>query len=317
MPGLNWTLRVTPKGLLCIDRKKIAGEVDLDGEYLLRCSAPHLPAEDIALGNKQLLQVERGLVKTTLELRPVHHRLEERIRALRRSRRSTLGFEVQTRHQLRNRGPTALHIGPLLVNGEAMRTSKGKACPELAIVGSALIRVRSTLTTSAVGTGHRCVQGRRRTRVIRRSEARDPVGDREADGRIRSMDQARVVNGVRAADRLKQAGVGGSAVADTVRRSYGQAQRELLDRATCCRADEHITRGLRTQHVMGVQADRELVIEPRRKVGQHDDADGLEQVVAEQRVTSLAESICSIDAVRRFDVIDLRRDSGAVEHGPQ
>jgi IS4 transposase len=83
MPGLNRFLRVTPKGLLRIDKKKIAGEANLDGKYLLRCSDPHLPAEDIALGYKQLLQVERGWrdMKTTLELRPVYHRLEERIRA--------------------------------------------------------------------------------------------------------------------------------------------------------------------------------------------------------------------------------------------
>jgi Transposase DDE domain len=83
MPGLNRFLRVTPKGLLRIDKKKIAGEANLDGKYLLRCSDPHLPAEDIALGYKQLLQVERGWrdMKTTLELRPVYHRLEDRIRA--------------------------------------------------------------------------------------------------------------------------------------------------------------------------------------------------------------------------------------------
>jgi hypothetical protein len=35
-------------------------ETNLDGMYLLRCSDPHLPAEDIALGYKQLLEVERG-----------------------------------------------------------------------------------------------------------------------------------------------------------------------------------------------------------------------------------------------------------------
>ena len=83
MPGLNRFLRTTPGGLLRIDRKKIAAEANLDGKYLLRCSDPHLPAEDIALGYKQLLQVERGWrdMKTTLELRPVYHRLEDRIRA--------------------------------------------------------------------------------------------------------------------------------------------------------------------------------------------------------------------------------------------
>jgi DDE family transposase len=83
MPGLNRFLRTTPGGLLRIDKKKIAAEANLDGKYLLRCSDPHLSAEDIALGYKQLLQVERGWrdMKTTLELRPVYHRLEDRIRA--------------------------------------------------------------------------------------------------------------------------------------------------------------------------------------------------------------------------------------------
>ena len=83
MPGLHRYLRVTPKGLLRIDKTKIAAEANLDGKYLLRCSDPTLSAEDIALGYKQLLEVERGWrdMKTTLELRPVFHRLEDRIRA--------------------------------------------------------------------------------------------------------------------------------------------------------------------------------------------------------------------------------------------
>jgi len=83
MPGLNRYLRVTPKGLLRVDRKKVTTEENLDGKYLLRCSDPSLSAADIALGYKQLLEVERGWrdMKTTLELRPVFHRLEDRIRA--------------------------------------------------------------------------------------------------------------------------------------------------------------------------------------------------------------------------------------------
>jgi len=83
MPGLNRFLRVTPGGLLRVDKRKITSEANLDGKYLLRCSDPALSAEDIALGYKQLLQVERGWrdMKTTLELRPVYHRLEDRIRA--------------------------------------------------------------------------------------------------------------------------------------------------------------------------------------------------------------------------------------------
>ena len=46
-------------------------------------SDPHLSAEDIALGYKQLLQVERGWpdIKQIIDLRPVYHRREDRIRA--------------------------------------------------------------------------------------------------------------------------------------------------------------------------------------------------------------------------------------------
>ena len=43
-------LRTTPGGLLRIDKQKIKTEAHLDGKYLLRCSDPSLPAEDIALG---------------------------------------------------------------------------------------------------------------------------------------------------------------------------------------------------------------------------------------------------------------------------
>lgn len=82
-PGLNRYLKATPSGKLRIDTQKIKSEANLDGKYLLRCSDPHLSAEDIALGYKQLLEVERGWrdMKQIIDLRPVYHRLEERIRA--------------------------------------------------------------------------------------------------------------------------------------------------------------------------------------------------------------------------------------------
>src|SRR4051794_11368195 len=82
-PGLNRYLRVTPGGLLRIDKTRCKAEANLDGKYLLRCSDPHLSATDIALGYKQLLEVERGWrdMKQILDLRPVYHRLEQRIRA--------------------------------------------------------------------------------------------------------------------------------------------------------------------------------------------------------------------------------------------
>jgi hypothetical protein len=82
-PGLNRYLRVTPGGLLRIDAAKIKAGENLDGKYLLRTSDPEMTAEDIALGYKQLLEVERGWrdMKQVIDLRPVYHRKEERIRA--------------------------------------------------------------------------------------------------------------------------------------------------------------------------------------------------------------------------------------------
>ena len=82
-PGLNQYLRTTPGGLLRIDHARIKVEENLDGKYLLRTSDPKMTAEDIALGYKQLLQVERGRrdMKQVIDLRPVFHRKEQRIRA--------------------------------------------------------------------------------------------------------------------------------------------------------------------------------------------------------------------------------------------
>jgi hypothetical protein len=82
-PALGRYLRQTPAGRLRIDRAKIAAEAKLDGKFLLSTSDPDLSAEDVALGYKSLLEAERGFrdLKTTIELRPVFHRLEHRIRA--------------------------------------------------------------------------------------------------------------------------------------------------------------------------------------------------------------------------------------------
>ena len=82
-PGLKRFVRTTPTGRLRVDRAAVTAEERLDGKFLLRTSDPTLSAEDVALGYKQLLEVERGWrdMKSTLELRPVYHRLEDRIRA--------------------------------------------------------------------------------------------------------------------------------------------------------------------------------------------------------------------------------------------
>jgi len=82
-PGLARYLRVTAGGLLRSDEAAIKAEAKLDGKYLLRSSDPELSAEDIALGYKQLSEVERGWrdMKQVIDLRPVYHRREDRIRA--------------------------------------------------------------------------------------------------------------------------------------------------------------------------------------------------------------------------------------------
>jgi len=81
--GLKRFIRTTQGGLLRIDRAAVKAEEHLDGKFLLRTSDPTLTVEDIALGYKQLLEIERAWrdMKTTLDLRPVHHRKEDRIRA--------------------------------------------------------------------------------------------------------------------------------------------------------------------------------------------------------------------------------------------
>jgi transposase len=82
-PTLGRYVRLTPTGRLRIDRAKVAAEERLDGKFLLSTSDPDITAEDVALGYKNLLEAERSFrdLKGILRLRPIYHRLEERIRA--------------------------------------------------------------------------------------------------------------------------------------------------------------------------------------------------------------------------------------------
>lgn len=70
-------------GKLKINEAKVAQDEKLDGKYLLSTSDQHMSAEDIALGYKQLLEVERAFrtLKSTLCLRPVYHSKDDRIRS--------------------------------------------------------------------------------------------------------------------------------------------------------------------------------------------------------------------------------------------
>lgn len=76
-------LKWSSKGRLEINQAKVKEEMRLDGKYLLRTSDDTLPPADVALGYKQLLEVEAAFrtLKQVLELRPVYHRLSRRIEA--------------------------------------------------------------------------------------------------------------------------------------------------------------------------------------------------------------------------------------------
>jgi len=82
-PRMGRFIRELKDGQLRIDRKAIKEDAKLDGKYLISCTDPSLPAEDVALGYKQLWQVERAFrtLKTTLDLRPLYHRKDERIQS--------------------------------------------------------------------------------------------------------------------------------------------------------------------------------------------------------------------------------------------
>lgn len=66
-----------------LNQARIKDEEHLDGKYLLICSDDTLSAEEIAKGYKGLYEVEDAFrcLKNELELRPMFHRKEERIRA--------------------------------------------------------------------------------------------------------------------------------------------------------------------------------------------------------------------------------------------
>jgi hypothetical protein len=67
------------------NQERIASEAALDGIYVLRTSVAEaaLSAPEVVRAYKQLKEVERAFrtLKGPLELRPIHHRLDERVRA--------------------------------------------------------------------------------------------------------------------------------------------------------------------------------------------------------------------------------------------
>jgi hypothetical protein len=82
-PTLGRYLKKNRRGRLVVDSAKVKSEERLDGKYLVLTSDDSLSAEDVALSYKQLGEVERAWrsLKSDLNLRPMHHRKADRIKA--------------------------------------------------------------------------------------------------------------------------------------------------------------------------------------------------------------------------------------------
>ena len=154
--SLGRYLRQTESGRLLIDRSKVKSEERLDGKYLLSTSDASLSAEDVALGYKNLLEAERGFrdMKSTLELRPVFHRLEHRIRAhvlicwlalllIRIAERQTghtwrrIALELQRLHQVTLTSPDGTvqqTTPPTPLAAQILGTTKVKAPPQITAI---------------------------------------------------------------------------------------------------------------------------------------------------------------------------------------
>ena len=76
-------IRQTKTGKLRLNKAKIKQEAQYDGKYLISTSDLGISAEDVVLGYKQLAEIERVFkdMKHLIDIRPVRHTLEERIKA--------------------------------------------------------------------------------------------------------------------------------------------------------------------------------------------------------------------------------------------
>jgi transposase len=76
-------IRQSKTGKLCLNKGKIKAEEQFDGKYVVSTSDDGLPAKDVVMGYKQLAEIERvfGDLKHLIDIRPVRHRLPDRIRA--------------------------------------------------------------------------------------------------------------------------------------------------------------------------------------------------------------------------------------------
>jgi transposase len=82
-PAYGRYIKQDERGVLRIDTAKIVAESLLDGKFLVSTSSMKMDAADVVAGYKQLWAIERVFkdLKNTLDIRPVYHRLDDRIRS--------------------------------------------------------------------------------------------------------------------------------------------------------------------------------------------------------------------------------------------
>jgi len=126
-------IRQLKDGRLKLNKMQIREDTKYDGKYLMLTSDDMMPAEDVALGYKQLVDIENAFrtLKQDLSIRPVYHRLEDRIKAhvmlnwlalllVRIAENKTNLSWKKLRHQLNK-----IQVGKFIFNsGEVYQTSK-------------------------------------------------------------------------------------------------------------------------------------------------------------------------------------------------
>jgi transposase len=82
-PAYGRYIKQDERGVLRIDTAKIVAESLLDGKFLVSTSSMKMDAADVVAGYQQLWAIERVFkdLKNTLDIRPVYHRLDDRIRS--------------------------------------------------------------------------------------------------------------------------------------------------------------------------------------------------------------------------------------------
>ena len=149
--------------------EQIEQEAALDGIYVLRTSVPEAELEppDVVRAYKQLKEVERAFrtLKGPLELRPIHHRLEERVKAhvflcmlayylawhLRQALKPLL-FDDEEPPERADPVAKASRSSAAERKARTKRTSTGETCHSLATLLEEL-SIRSRNTIRLEGTG--------------------------------------------------------------------------------------------------------------------------------------------------------------------